>query len=84
MKNNRRKASNRVKQPDTISALIEKQNIWSEWSAGCWIGPLSWVQMAALLMRDTQPEMIVNRSNTRSKPIALQNLLAEIFFIVCP
>lgn len=61
MKNNRRKASSRVKQPDTISALIEKQNIWSEWSAGCWIGPLSWVQMAALLMRDTRPEMIVNR-----------------------
>ena len=51
MKNNRRKASNRVKQPDTISALIEKQNIWSEWSAGCWIGPLSWVATSTGLTR---------------------------------
>ena len=61
MKNNRRKASNRDRQPETISALIEKQNIWSEWFAGRWIGPLSWVQMAALLMRDTRPEIIIDR-----------------------
>ena len=69
MRNNRRKGrAGRGTQPrtdtptaTTISALIEKPNIWSDWLANCSIGPLSWVQMAALLMRDTQPETIVDR-----------------------
>ena len=61
MKNNRRKARNHAAPAQTISALIEKPNIWSDWFASRWIGPLSWVQMAALLMRDTRPEQIVDR-----------------------
>ena len=61
MKNNRRKAPNRAAPAQTISALIEKPNIWSDWFASRWVGPLSWVQMAALLMRDTRPELIVDR-----------------------
>lgn len=61
MKNNRRKARERVTPPQTISALIDRTSIWSDWCASRWIGPLSWVQMAALLMRDTQPETIVDR-----------------------
>ena len=69
MKNNRRKGragrgtQRRTNTPaaTTISALIEKPNIWSDWLANCYIGPLSWVQMAALLMRDTRPETIVDR-----------------------
>ncbi|RJY06939.1 hypothetical protein [Aurantiacibacter aquimixticola] len=61
MKNNRRKARNRAAPKQTMSAQIEKPNIWSDWFPGLWIGPLSWIQMAALLMRDTKPEAIVDR-----------------------
>lgn len=60
MKNNRRKAHERVTQ-QTIGALLDRPNIWSDWCASRWIGPLSWVRMAALLMRDTRPETIVDR-----------------------
>lgn len=60
MKNNRKKGRERVTQ-QTISALIDRPSIWSDWCASRWIGPLSWVRMAALLMRDTRPEAIVDR-----------------------
>ena len=40
MKNNRRKARNHVAPPQTIGALIEKPNIWSDWFASRWIVPL--------------------------------------------
>ena len=61
MKNNRRKGRERVTPSPTISALLDRPSIWSDWCASRWIGPLSWVQMAALLMRDTRPETVVDR-----------------------
>ena len=61
MKNNRRKVRERVTPAQTIGALLDTPSIWSDWCASTWIGPLSWVQMAALLLRDTRPETIVDR-----------------------
>lgn len=58
MKNNRRK-SRSAAQPPRISTQIERPNIWSDWLANTYIDPLSWVQMAALLMRDAKPETII-------------------------
>lgn len=42
-----------------VSSLIEDANVWSDWLPASWIGPLSWVQMAALFPRNTSPETIL-------------------------
>lgn len=44
----------------SVSALIKEANIWSDWLPSSRIGPLSWVQMAGMLMRATKPERIID------------------------
>ena len=69
MKNNRRKAGagrGTLRQEGTpattmLSALIEKPNVWSDWFPNMSISPLSWIRMAALLMRDTPVEPVIDR-----------------------
>lgn len=43
-----------------ISALLDQPNVWSDWQADLYIGPLSWVRMAALLVRSLSPEEVIN------------------------
>jgi hypothetical protein len=47
--------------PRYFSSLIEQRNVWSDWFPHDWISPLSWVQMAAILMRDTRPETVIDK-----------------------
>ncbi|UVI39921.1 hypothetical protein [Qipengyuania spongiae] len=47
--------------PQHFSSLIEQRNVWSDWFPHDWISPLSWVQMAAMLMRGTKPESMIDR-----------------------
>lgn len=43
-----------------LSSIFDQPNVWSDWHASEYIGPLSWVRMAALLMRNVSPETVIN------------------------
>lgn len=46
--------------PANLSSMLDQPNVWSDWQATLYIGPLSWVRMAALLMRNVSVEEVIN------------------------
>ncbi|MDF1834996.1 MAG: hypothetical protein P1U62_08960 [Alteraurantiacibacter sp. bin_em_oilr2.035] len=42
----------------SLSAMLDKPNIWSDWLVNQEIGPLSWARLAAILVRRQTPEAI--------------------------
>ena len=46
--------------PANLSSMLDQPNVWSDWQASLYIGPLSWVRMAALLMRNVSVEEVIN------------------------
>lgn len=49
-----------VAQDRNLATLLDRPNVWSDWQPSLYIGPLSWVRMAALLMRNVAVEEVIN------------------------
>lgn len=43
-----------------LSLIFAEPNVWSDWHADQYIGPLSWVRLVALLSRDLTPDNVLN------------------------
>lgn len=44
----------------SVSSLIKEPNIWSDWQPALEISPLSWPRTVGLLMREVEPEAVIN------------------------
>ncbi|MEO0461520.1 MAG: hypothetical protein AAF127_00185 [Pseudomonadota bacterium] len=64
----------------SVSALISEPNIWSDWQPALEISPLSWARVAGLLMREVEPEAVIN---ALAPPLAAMRETLELEIADC-